>query len=256
MKMNRGYTKRWRKRWDKDYHKDHLLWVLMDYLIDHANYRDKEVFIKGYGLVLVKRGQHLFGSISLAEKLGATRKRVESRLKALQKVKFLRIKRNNRFSIATILNYDKYNPLPRAEGTAEGTAGGTAEGTAGGQPGGTPNKDKKGNKEKNKKKAETFGLPSGEILNEASIKKIREDLEIICEKLYQEGIFSEVHTFKNLMLKNSQNERAVLHALTRCYLKAKSDGFKKKGGAWGYCTKIMQVENGNYNEREHQKTAN
>ena len=38
--MNRGYTKRWRKKRDKGYHQDPLLWVMMDYFIDYANYKE------------------------------------------------------------------------------------------------------------------------------------------------------------------------------------------------------------------------
>lgn len=109
--MYRGYTKRWRKRWSKDYHKDRLLWVLMDYFIDHANYVDKDVYIKGAGLVPVKRGQHLFGTLQLADFIGVDRQRIRTKLKILEKIQFLTIKPTNRFSIATIINYDIYNPL-------------------------------------------------------------------------------------------------------------------------------------------------
>lgn len=106
-------------------------------------------------------------------------------------------------------------------------------------------------REKELKEYEAFSLPSNEQINESSILKINSDIEIICQKLYEEKIFPKVHAFKNQMLKKNQNERAVLHALSRCYIKKKFD----KKGAWGYCLNIMKVENGNYNEREHQKTA-
>ena len=83
------------------------------------------------------------------------------------------------------------------------------------------------------------------------VPKINSEIETVTEKLYQEKIFPKVHAFKNKMLKKNQNERAILHTLSRCYLKRKFD----KSGAWGYCMKIMQVENGNYNESDHNKTA-
>lgn len=59
--MHRGYTKRWRKRWDKNYHHDPLLWMLMDFFIDFANYKDSEVFFPNVGVIPLKRGQHIFG---------------------------------------------------------------------------------------------------------------------------------------------------------------------------------------------------
>lgn len=108
--MHRGYTKRWRKRWLKEYHKDRLLWVLMDYFIDHANYKDTEVYVKGAGLVTIKRGQHIFGTLSLADLMGVDRQRIRTKLKILKNINFLTIKPTNRFSIATIINYNTYNP--------------------------------------------------------------------------------------------------------------------------------------------------
>ncbi len=109
--MYRGYTKRWRKRWEKEYHKDRLLWVIMDYFIDHANHRDSEVYMKGAGVVPLKRGQHIFGTLKLAEFMGVDRQRIRSKLKILKNIKFLTIKSTNRYSIATIINYNTYNPL-------------------------------------------------------------------------------------------------------------------------------------------------
>lgn len=102
------------------------------------------------------------------------------------------------------------------------------------------------------KKSKAFSLPSQEEINEASKKKITNELETVCEEIYQAGYFKKVHAFVNMMRKQKKNDRAILHTLTRCYLKGQ---IKKFNGneAWAYCTKIIQVENGNFNEREHQK---
>lgn len=106
--MHKGYTIRWRKRWDKGYHEDHLLWVMMDWFIDHAAHENKEVYLKNYGIVKIKRGQVIFGLLSISRYLRTSIKRIRVRLKILEKIEFLAIRRTNRFSIATILNYDKY----------------------------------------------------------------------------------------------------------------------------------------------------
>lgn len=106
-----GYTKRWRKRWEKGYHRDLLLWVLMDYFIDHANFESGEKFLGDAGLVKLKRGDCLFGTLSLAEFFGVGREQIRSRLRTLKTLAFLTtIKTTNRYSIATVCNYDKYNP--------------------------------------------------------------------------------------------------------------------------------------------------
>jgi hypothetical protein len=106
--VHRGYTKRWRKRWDKDYCKDHLLFTMMEYFIDHANYRHTEIFFPNVGAIPLKRGQHIFGTRKLAEKLGVDRQRIRTKLKILKKIEFLTLKPTHHYTIATILNYDIY----------------------------------------------------------------------------------------------------------------------------------------------------
>lgn len=97
-----------------------------------------------------------------------------------------------------------------------------------------------------------YNPPSQEEINEASLKKIKDDLEKITEELYQTKIFREAPAFKNTMLKKNINARSILHTFIRCYLKRE---FKNKDDSWAYCTKIIETENGNYNEREHRKTT-
>lgn len=97
-------------------------------------------------------------------------------------------------------------------------------------------------------KKEPFRLPGPETINEAAILKLNTELDKICEELYQSGIFKKAHAFRNKMLKEKKSERAILHTLSRCYLKKKFETT-----AWAYCTKIIQVEDGNFNERENLK---
>jgi len=91
----------------------------MDYFIDHANWKDGEAYIKGVGLVHVKRGQHLFGTHALAKFFGVGRQQIRSRLELMKKIEFLTIETTNRYSIATVLNYDKYQLPQPAEQPAE-----------------------------------------------------------------------------------------------------------------------------------------
>ena len=97
-----------------------------------------------------------------------------------------------------------------------------------------------------------FSLPSLEEIKESSVLKIDEDINKLCDELYNQKIFPNVHIFKNQMLKQKKNKRALLHTLVRCYLKKE---FESNSGAFGYCKKIIEVENGNYSERDYLKTT-
>jgi len=154
--MHRGYTKRWRKRWDKKYHLDSDLWLLMDYFIDFANHRDSNVYFPGCGLIPLKRGQHIFGTPQISAFLGWDRSLTRRKLKILKNIGFLTIRSTNKYSIATIINYDTYqandyeidhqtDPCP------------TSKRPANDQQTTTPNKLKNVNNDKNEKK--TIVLP-------------------------------------------------------------------------------------------------
>jgi hypothetical protein len=104
-------------------------------------------------------------------------------------------------------------------------------------------------REENKGPADApFILPSKEEIQECSDPKIEEYILQVCTRLYEEKIFPEVHAFKNKAIKAKKNGRGVLHVLTRCYIARPED-------PWGYCQKIIAVEDGNYNERDYRKTA-
>jgi len=94
------------------------------------------------------------------------------------------------------------------------------------------------------------GSPTFDEIENASMKKIREQIKVACDDLYEQGIFQKVFAWKNKMQKAGYSDRAILHTLTKCLIKRSFDGV---GGAWGYCTKIISVENGNYNERDFRK---
>jgi len=97
---------------------------------------------------------------------------------------------------------------------------------------------------------EKFRLPTVDELNNASVMKISKDLKIVCDELYKTKVFPKAHAFANAQIKKKKNRRAILHTLTKCLLKRDFEG-----NPWSYCEKIIQVENGNYNEADYQRTA-
>ena len=154
--MHRGYTKRWRKRWDKGYHQDFLLWALMDYFIDFANWKENEFPFLWKGklvdMVKLKRGQCFFTFKSLAEffegpKNKVSRKMVRERIKILEKIGFLEHEQGHQYQIVTVLNYDKYNPIEDNEGHKPAHQS-TTNGPQMGHQSTTPNKDNNYKKDK------------------------------------------------------------------------------------------------------------
>ena len=112
-----------------------------------------------------------------------------------------------------------------------------------------PPKIKRSLREDNIRPADApFILPSKEEIQESSDPKIEEYIQQVCTRLYEEKIFPEVHAFKNKPIKKKSNGRGVLHVLTRCYIAKPKD-------PWGYCQKIIAVEDGNYNARDYEKTT-
>lgn len=87
-----------------------------------------------------------------------------------------------------------------------------------------------------------------ELLSDFSSKKVDADLEMTCQKLIEKKIFPRARVFVGMMTKKGMNKKAILHSLARCYLKKT---FKE--GPWGFCKSILEVENGNYNEKDHNR---
>jgi hypothetical protein len=71
-------------------------------------------------------------------------------------------------------------------------------------------------------------------------------IETACESLYQSGQFPKVHAFKNKMKKQGVNKNALFHTLSQIQ-KSKVRGDQ----CWAYGMKIIQIEDGNFNEREY-----
>ena len=94
-----------------------------------------------------------------------------------------------------------------------------------------------------------FSPPSKHEIDNASSVKLIQDIEAISKELYDKKIFLKVNAWINQMRKQHKNDRAIIHTLLRCLMKP------PKNSAWAYCTKIIQVEDGNFNERDNSRTA-
>jgi hypothetical protein len=202
------------------------IWI---YLIGNANHKDGV-----YEGIKIKRGQLIRSYRTIRKQCGykvgyrmkypslATVKRICEDL-----TKDARIERRTEHcgTLFTILNYSKLQLTPKYEANDERTT------------------------------CRTLGEQNNNNINKTNIKTSTADavlidkINTISEALYRSKKFPKVHAFKNKMLKDSKNHNALLHALTQV------QRLPIKSGAWAYCTKIMQVENGNYNEADYVKNA-
>ena len=127
----------------------------MEYLIDHANFKDTEIYFPNIGMVPLKRGDHVFGSRKLSEFLGIGRQVLRNKLKILKNIGFLTHRTTHHYTIVNICNYDKYNPSEKTENPQPHTT------TTRTQPALNPhsttdNNVNKDNKEKNDKYASNY----------------------------------------------------------------------------------------------------
>lgn len=120
--MKRGYIKLWRKIWSHKYFQEKRkfsrfeAWIDMDML---ANGKDKEIIFKGKPL-LIKRGQFLTSQRRLADRWGWSKTKTRDFLKLSQNHDHsIDVDSDNKKTIITLLNYDKYNPLPEEKTTTE-----------------------------------------------------------------------------------------------------------------------------------------
>jgi len=97
---------------------------------------------------------------------------------------------------------------------------------------------------------DTLKSTRDEILQEGSERKILEEMEKLVEEVYQSETFPKVNAFKNKMLKKGKSPQAIAHALIQWNRKPNKDPKQ----AWAYCLKIVEVESGNYNERNFSKS--
>ena len=83
---------------------------LFIYCLLKANHRDNE-FIFNDKLQIVKRGSFITGRFQLSKELKQSESSVYRRLKILQKLNYISLKVNNRFTTVTIVKYNTYQDV-------------------------------------------------------------------------------------------------------------------------------------------------
>jgi len=222
--MQRGWIKSWRKQYDRG----HWLMKSSRPFCHMAAWQDL-ICLADYQTGTVDKSQSY-----LARRWGWTRSKVRRFIEKLKADDMVNptIEPTTKSTILSIVNYGKYQSMPTTKST--------------GKP--TISKEDKEVQLSFSKEKQPFSLPSKEEISESATNKIEQDINSICKQLVDENIFAKAYTFKGKMFKEGKNPRAILHALSRCYL-------AKPSNAFAYCAKIMGVEEGNYNERDYQKSS-
>ena len=134
-----GFVKIWASLKDWEWVDDLEMVGFFVRLILDANWKDKEW--RGH---VIKRGQIAFGRRAFAEKFGLSEKRIRTILKRLEMGQQIELTRANKFSILTIVNYDKFQSKFN-----EGASKGPAKRPTKGQQGATTTEGEEGEEGKN-----------------------------------------------------------------------------------------------------------
>lgn len=111
--MELGFVKIHREILENGIFKDAELFKLFIFCILKANYKP-EVIKKSGKDVLINRGQFNTTREDLAKELKQNENTIYSRLKRLKKLGYINLETTNRFTIITVINYNKYqNPEPK-----------------------------------------------------------------------------------------------------------------------------------------------
>jgi flagellar biosynthesis GTPase FlhF len=110
IKKNRdstGWIKLWRHLLDSPLIADSRLLQVWVYCLLKANHEPKTIIFNGQNIT-IERGQFIAGRTSASEKLRLRGVMWDRKLKALKMNNKVNIKTNNRFSIITVVDYEKY----------------------------------------------------------------------------------------------------------------------------------------------------
>jgi len=101
--MDRGYIKLWRAIEEWDWYHDNETYAAFTKMLMMANWQDKQ-----WQGTLIRRGSFVSSREKLAAKLGLTQRGFRTILNSLKTTSEVTTKSTNKFTIYTIVNYNKY----------------------------------------------------------------------------------------------------------------------------------------------------
>lgn len=149
--MQEGFIKIHRQITESSIYLDSQAVHLFLHLLLRANFKDRKVMFNS-SIVNLKKGQFICGRKTLSEETGINESKIYRLLTIFEKESLIEQLPNSRYSIITILNWNKYQESEQQANSGR---------TTGEQQVNTDKKDKKVNKDKN-----IFTIPSIEQIKE------------------------------------------------------------------------------------------
>jgi len=159
---------------------------LFIYCLLRANHEPDDI-IFNKELVKIKRGQFLTGRKVIAKALKQNENTIYTRLKLLEKLGYIKLNSNNKFSILTIVKYEDYQSDKRKPQQPNNNGSTTAQ-----QPNNTNNND---NNEDNEKE-EPLTIDTLEILFQSIFNKFPQDIKM-GEDVCRQYFFTDISTKKD-----------------------------------------------------------
>lgn len=125
--MERGYVKLWRKTLDSGLLQHPTALQVFMYLLLMTSHKKQKRIVAGSS-VEVPAGSVLTGRAKLAAVLELSEKQVRTALGLLEKLEIVTIRRANKYSIISFVNWDRYQNEGLSEGPTDGTATGPGRG--------------------------------------------------------------------------------------------------------------------------------
>lgn len=116
--MERGFVKLWRKTLDSGLLQHPTAWQVFGYLLLMANSKPHRRIIAGV-MTETNPGDVVTGRERLADELGLTVQQIRTALNVLKKLEIITIKSTNKYSVISLVNWDRYQHQEPAEQPAE-----------------------------------------------------------------------------------------------------------------------------------------
>lgn len=190
------------------------LWV---HILINANWEDK----KWHGII-IHRGEFVTSQEHLCMETKLTRQQLRFSLLRLKATNNITSKTTNKYTLITVVNYDAYQDKLKCEQPAK-------------QPTEQPTNNQQTTITKEYKKEDISSIV------------IKDQISAKAEFIYNSHLWDKVHIFTNSAIKYGCNMDALLYTLEQFIESSRKHVITDQ---WGYCKRIMQIQNGNFNERE------
>lgn len=120
--MERGYVKLWRKTLDSGLLQHPTAWQVFGYLLLMVNNKPHRRIIAGV-MTEAKPGEIVTGRERLADELGLSVQQIRTALNLLKKLEIITIRSTNKYSVISLVNWDRYQQQGPAGQPARPPAG-------------------------------------------------------------------------------------------------------------------------------------